>query len=298
MKNYVLIGLCLYSGFLNAAIEQRRFDGDDLSSLQLDNIVGDIQISVSTDGDAYVRADKVHFADHCRLSMEKVGAELRVSVTNGRHKHDDDCEVDFDITVPESIALDLENGTGDLDIENTEGELDVKIGAGDITVDARVFELAAKLGAGNIDISGLVGDVDIKSGAGDIDLRYQTKADRSKLNIKLGAGGIRTENLSADTYIKLGAGDIVLTYHPGFSEGLLDIKNGFGDITAYLPDSASVATDFLSGVGTMRNDFAESNNASVHVSVRNGVGDLRLKKMHNSSSFIINAVNIYKVRKI
>lgn len=149
--------------------------------------------------------------------------------------------IDFDVTLPSSLPLDLyvgsgdadvigidtvsldvgsgdaklrdaqrlalEVGSGDAEIENVSGELSVEVGSGDAKVRGVGAVTDAEVGSGDIEIEQVRGDVSIsRIGSGDIDLR---NVEGSVTAGKIGSGDLVARGVKGDlTVRRIGSGDV------------------------------------------------------------------------------------------
>lgn len=240
-----------------ALVENKEFSASGLENLNLKNMSGDVIVTVSEDGKAYVSANKVNFEKNCTLKMNRSGENLIVEVKNEGWFNNDNCMVNFDIKVPKAIALNLKNGFGDLNVNGTKGKIDFKLGSGNAVVNAEAEKLDGKSGSGSINISGIIGDSKIKTGSGSIDIT----------------------GLIGDADLKTGSGDLKITYKLAPLKGALDIKTGSGDATVFFPTSMKVLTNYMSGSGRIYNELGDSSDASFRVFMKAGSGDLKIKKL-------------------
>lgn len=214
MKKLVILGACLFSSIAYSSIESSTFSAKGLDKLKLKSMSGNVKVSLSEDGNAYVAANKVEFDGNCKLKIERSSNELEVEVKSRNHFKGANCKVNFDIKVPKQIDLDVKISSGNFDSQGTKGKIDFKIGSGDAVVKAESMKLEGKSGSGSINISGMIDTLDIKTGSGSIDVA--------------GATG--------STYLKSGSGDLKVQYKTAPQKGELDIKTGSGDATVHFPN--------------------------------------------------------------
>jgi len=239
MKKSILTVLCIFTSMASASVENKKFNAKGLESLKLKITSGDVKVTVSEDGKAYVSANKVKFEKGCTLKINRSGKDLVVDVEKKGWFNYDNCKVHFAIKVPKATALNLKSGAGDLEVNGTKGSIDFSLGSGDVKVNAEVNELDGKSGSGSIQIAGLTGDADLKTGSGDMSLSYKSAPKK----------------------------------------GELDIKAGSGDVTIFFPSAVKVLTSFKSGSGRLYNEFGDSADASFKISMKAGSGDLKIKKL-------------------
>lgn len=255
-----LIFSLLTSMFASAAlasVETREFRGIGLESLQVKNSSGNVKVSVSGDGSAYVSAKKLIFDKSCRLKMNRAGKVLVVEVEKDGWPNGETCRVDFEIKVPRSVALNINSGSGDLNVDGTNGPIIFDLGSGDVVVKAEAEKLHGNSGSGSIKASGTFGDIEVETGSGSID----------------------ANGLTGKANLKTGSGDLNIKYKSASNKSYLYIETGSGDAAVYLPAETKVKTDLKSGSGRVHNELGESASASFTVSMKAGSGNLKIKKL-------------------
>jgi hypothetical protein len=158
------------------------------------------------------------------------GNTVRIGDTNGRERYNN-ISIDYDITAPTGVALNLHSGSGDIATDSlgrfltastgsgnvrahgVSGPADLQSGSGDITLDQTGSgDIKARTGSGNVHIHGLNGALVARSGSGDIDaegrLTGPAQFSSGSGNVKLHLGTDAHFNLEAST----GSGDIRIRY--------------------------------------------------------------------------------------
>jgi hypothetical protein len=158
------------------------------------------------------------------------GNSVRIGDMNG-HEHYNNISIDYDITAPTGVALNLHSGSGDIVTDSVgrfltastgsgnlrahgiSGPADLQSGSGDITLDeSGSGDIKARTGSGNVHIHGLNGGLTARAGSGDIDadghLNGPANLSSGSGNVKLRLGSDAHFNLEAST----GSGDIRIRY--------------------------------------------------------------------------------------
>lgn len=220
-----------------AFAETREFNLSEISEIEVNNTSGNVNITAVDQGKATVSAEKKKFGEHCEMTIAKKGTTLLVQVKKAK-LFGRDCEVDFNITAPRTVNLDLDSGNGDMNIKGTVGNLDFNVGNGSVEVEAEVKKLDGKSGNGAIFIKGLTT-----------------------------GGSLRT-----------GSGKIALIYDVAPASGDLDIKTGSGDAEIVLPKTAKIRTAFSAGRGNLTNELGDTSDSKFQISMKAGSGSLHIKK--------------------
>ncbi len=160
--------------------------------------------------------------------------------------------VDFEITVPASCDVQVENGSGRIAVQGTEGDIRLRTGSGGIEAYDLQGQIAIKTGSGGIKLGALQGNMLVTTGSGGV------RGDRlqGQISLTTGSGGIALDQslLAGNSRISTGSGGITV-------EGALDsrsnteIKTGSGGIRLRLPANSSFILDAKTGSGGIHNEF-------------------------------------------
>jgi DUF4097 and DUF4098 domain-containing protein YvlB len=176
--------------------------------------------------------------------------------------------IDYDVTVPADVALNLHSGSGDVEVDNvgrfvsaasgsgnvrvhgSHGPLDIESGSGDLTIDdASAGDVKTRTGSGNIHVNGFSGSFNAKTGSGDIEA---------------------TGRLQGGGMITTGSGDVRLHLTPD-SRFTVEAATGSGDIRVKMPGVVAANTD------TSRHHVTtEVNGGGPALQIRTGSGDVEI----------------------
>jgi len=126
--------------------------------------------------------------------------------------------------------LDLDDGSGDIEVLNCTGSWYIDDNSGNIYVDNFHGQLKIEDGSGDIDIRKSLVDITLDDGSGNISM----EGINGHLNIEDNSGDIRIDNLSKSIEIDDGSGDIIL-------------RNVGGDVTIWEAGSGDVRLNNISG---------------------------------------------------
>jgi hypothetical protein len=142
-----------------------------------------------------------------------------------------EAKLDFEVALPDNIALDVRDGSGDLIIENA-GPLHVLDGSGELTIRGVHGNVEVTDGSGELTISDVTGDVKVTDGSGEIDIN---RVGGSVLIVEDGSGGIDIRNVQRNVTIGVdGSGSISVS----------DVR---GDFVVEHDGSGGVSYDRVSG---------------------------------------------------
>lgn len=113
-------------------------------------------------------------------------------------------QINLTITMPKQMLLDIEDGSGDIEIRNIDGSLFVDDGSG------------------ATDIARINGDVELDDGSGDVVL----EDINGSVLLDDGSGSLRISNVTGDVEIEDGSGDLTVLN----AGGTVTVDDGSGDI--------------------------------------------------------------------
>ena len=192
------------------------------------------------------------------------GNTVRVGESNDRELFQN-ISIDYTITAPASVALNLHSGSGD------------------ITIDHAGRYLSASSGSGDVRAHGINGAADISTGSGDIELEATGSGD---IKTKTGSGDIKIHGLNGGLTARSGSGEIQAD---GRLTGAANLGSGSGDIKLHLTPDAHFDLEASTGSGDIHVGFPnapqQNDNSRHHLTgpvngggapleVRTGSGDV------------------------
>jgi hypothetical protein len=136
--------------------------------------------------------------------------------------------IDYEISVPKSIALNARSGSGDVEIDN-----------------AGRF-LRAETGSGSIRAHGISGPAELHTGSGDVELQ---QTGPGNVDARTGSGSIRINGLAGGLLARTGSGDIEAN---GQITGDTKVQSGSGSIRLHIGRDARFNLDAATGSGSIR----------------------------------------------
>lgn len=278
-NNFYVVAVLALCPIVVFAAQTESFSAKGLKKLQLKNLSGDVVIKASKNNKVVVNYEKIKFSEHCDLKIEKKPETLLLEVKKNKKPWGDDCKVSFDISLPKKMDMQVNVGSGNVDITGIEGESEINMGSGDLSYRAAwLDELTVRSGSGDTNVQGLAGDVDILTGSGEINLDYAEHAVPASLQIRSGSGDIEAKGLKGDVDIITGSGNIELTYAKTVQDkGEISIKSGSGDAKIHFPKNVSaVKVDHKAASGRVKSDVTQKDDAAWTIYMRSASGDLKI----------------------
>ncbi len=194
------------------------------------------------------------------------GNTVRVGESNDRELFQN-ISIDYTITAPVAVALNLHSGSGD------------------ITIDHAGRYLSAASGSGDVRAHGVNGAADISTGSGNIELEATGSGD---IKTKTGSGDIKIHGLNGGLTARSGSGEIQAE---GRLTGAAVLGSGSGDIKLHLTPDAHFNLEASTGSGDIHVGFPnapqQNDNSRHHLTgpvngggapleVRTGSGDVTI----------------------
>ena len=136
--------------------------------------------------------------------------------------------IEYDITAPRAVALNLRSGSGDLEIDNL-GRF-----------------LKAETGSGSVRAHQIGGPADLHTGSGDIELQQTAQGD---VKATTGSGSIRVNGFTGALQMRTGSGDIEAN---GTLNGGASLQSGSGSIRLHVGHEAHFNVEASTGSGSIR----------------------------------------------
>lgn len=112
--------------------------------------------------------------------------------------------IDLTIRVPVEMRFDIDDGSGEIVIQNINGDIEIEDGSGEIGV----FDIGGNVriddGSGEIEMKNITGDIDLNDGSGDVRINIVT----GDIEIDDGSGDIRVRTVDGNVTVDDGSGDI------------------------------------------------------------------------------------------
>jgi DUF4097 and DUF4098 domain-containing protein YvlB len=171
----------------------------------------------------------------------------------------------------------IRSGSGDIDIEDVDGDLLVETGSGDLGVEAVSGDLRVKAGSGDVAVRRVAGNASIATGSGDVEVETAS----GSVEVKSGSGDLRVRDAHHDVALSTASGDLLVDR---MNRGQLAAKNVSGDITVGIPAGIPVWTDITSMTGTVSSDLdgagePDEGQDYIELRARTVSGDVHLEQL-------------------
>lgn len=132
------------------------------------------------------------------LTLRKNGDEgqLEAFFDRGLMGSGSDARIKLEISVPQGLALNIDDGAGSMDVVDVMGDVTIDDGSGSIDV-RNAGHVKIDDGSGSIDVSGARGDVFIVDGSGSITVDHVG----GSVTVDDGSGSIRVSDVENDLVI-------------------------------------------------------------------------------------------------
>ena len=194
------------------------------------------------------------------------GNTVRVG-ENVSHDLYENITIDYEITAPSAVALNLHSGSGD------------------VTTEGLGRYISASSGSGNVRAHGVSGPAELQSGSGDIELAELSAGD---VKARTGSGNVHIHGLNGGLIARSGSGDIDADGH---LNGSASLESGSGKVELHLGSDAHFNLEASTGSGDIHVNFPNAPHQDDHsrhhltgqvngggppLEVRTGSGDVEI----------------------
>ncbi len=172
--------------------------------------------------------------------------------------------IDYEISAPRLVALNLHTGSGDLAVDNLSRFL------------------KADTGSGSIHAKGVAGPADLHTGSGDIDFQGSAPGE---IKASTGSGSIRLNGISGPLNARTGSGDIEAN---GAITGPSRLQSGSGSIRAHVGRDTRLNVEASTGSGAIRVAGNSPSDRAHHLSTALNGGGPTLEARTGSGDIAIN----------
>jgi len=112
--------------------------------------------------------------------------------------------IDLVVTIPTRMMLEINDGSGSIDVSDIIGSVDIDDGSGEIKLNDIIGNVSIKDGSGKITLTEIDGNLSIDDGSGSI----YARGISGDANIEDGSGDLTVRNVKGTIIIDDGSGDI------------------------------------------------------------------------------------------
>jgi hypothetical protein len=187
-------------------------DASGISKLEIKAGAGSLEVSGSADADSITvtaliqvpgekeeKAKKIIESDLV-LTLERQGdaAVLNGYFESGGWGWGESPGVRLEVQVPGRVGLDVDDGSGSIEIRDISGDIDIEDGSGSLQMTNVGGDIRIEDGSGSVTVEGVGGDISITDGSGSITVRDV----RGSVVVDDGSGSINVTDVDADLIIE------------------------------------------------------------------------------------------------
>ena len=238
--------------------------------LELNNFGG--MIAVTTWSRNAVRISAEH-SSRTEITIEISDPTLEIQAS---HRRGIPTSVDYQLTVPKWMTLELSGVSTDMSIENSEGEISVESVQGEVTVTGGTKKVTANSVEGEVRIQGASGRIECSSVNGGVHIERSTgPVIASSVNGEIVLGRIDSDDVEASTV------NGTVTYEGAIkSGGSYRFSTHNGDVDVTVPERVNATISVATFSGEFSSGFPLQLNETKHGKRFNftlGNGDARIE---------------------
>jgi len=159
-----------------------------------------------------------------------------------------DISVNYEISAPPDTMVRTHTGSGDQRLEDLRGKVDLESGSGDIELQNISSEMRVHTGSGNVTARDVSGALTAEAGSGDIRIEEKGNGD---VAVHTGSGNIELRGVSGALRAESGSGDVEIS---GVNTGSWEVRTSSGNVELSLPSGAGFELDAEAGSGSVSVD--------------------------------------------
>jgi hypothetical protein len=171
-------------------------------------------------------ADSKDALNQIQFGVKRNGTDLRIEAVIPEHSSwlgSSSGSLDMEVVVPDSVSIDIEDGSGDTIVENV-GPLKMVDGSGELIIHGVHGNADVHDGSGDLTITDVAGDLRVNDGSGEMEIDHVT----GNVTIDDGSGAITVRNVQKNVTIE------------SDGSGSVDVTDVRGDFTVENKGSGSV----------------------------------------------------------
>lgn len=221
-KKLLALVLFILSGFLiisNASDKEKTFNVSKGDNLEISASNGNVNISIWTKDQVYIKALNIDKDDLNDLKIEQSGNKVVVDF-----KGQDSDDFYLEISIPAHLNVDILSGAGNITVNgNINGAVKFTTGGGNISLKNAGDKLLVSTGGGNVSVGNVKGELEISTGGGSISIGDAN----SKVEVSTGGGNVSIGNIGGSGEVSTAGGKISV----GKISGNAELSTAGGDIS-------------------------------------------------------------------
>ena len=262
--------------------QKKSFTVNKGDLLDVSTRMGNITIETWGKNEVSVTVKNILDSEISLLTMVQTGNRVEV-----KFKGEDSDRIEFEISIPTKLDLDLSTGGGNITLKNDlDGKIDASTAGGNITMMNIIGKADISTAGGNIKVGDINSDADISTAGGDMKIgNINGKADVSTAggNIKIGyikgsadvssaGGNISVDNIDGNADISTGGGNVKV----GTVGGSAELNSGGGNISL---EAATGKVEVNTGAGNIKLE-----NIKGSIEANTGAGNIDAKLIPDGTS--------------
>ena len=278
IRNHIfsaVLAAAAFTGAANAQDFDRKLPASSATDLYVATSSGHIRVTTGSDSQIRIKGH-VHAGWNAGGDIDErirkiianppisqSGNEIRIGTLSPEDRRlYNNITIDYEVSAPKGIALNLRSGSGDVETDNV-GRF-----------------LKSETGSGSIRAHGIAGPADLRTGSGDIELQQQAAGE---VHASTGSGSIRIHGINGTLTARTGSGDIEAD---GTITGPSHLQSGSGSLRAHIGKESHLSVDATTGSGSIR--IAGNSSDHHHMSAPINGGGASLEAHTGSGDIEIN----------
>jgi hypothetical protein len=230
---------------------RETFTADEAGYLKVDSFAGSITVRGGTGDELQVaatrRARRLGDLDRIRVEITPRDGGFAVEASNPRGLRN--AWVNLEITVPRDTRLDLDTGSGSVDVARIRDDVKLHTSSGGVDVVDISGDVDARSDSGGLDVQRVTGTVHAWTASGSISLT-DVQGD---VDAHTNSGSVTAREATGNVQLDTHSGRV---RYQGTPQGECRFTTGSGSIVLQLPGDLDATLDVSTGSGSVTNQFS------------------------------------------
>jgi hypothetical protein len=229
---------------------ERRFATPDPVQLSINNGAGSVEIVATATSEATVVVEGrggrgAQAAEETQITFSEQSSRLTVQPPEQRFG--DTPPLDIRVVLPEGSTVAGNVGSADVSARGRLAGFRMNSGSGDLQIDQVDGDADIKAGSGDLRLGSVAGNLDAKTGSGDIE------ADRAgTVSVSSGSGDLRVGAVTGSARVKGASGDVSIG---SVRQGSIEVTSASGDVSVGVAAGVSVRLALSTISGEVSSDL-------------------------------------------
>ena len=286
MKKYIFMFGFLFSLSVFANITVKNYKSDQIDRLEVENISGNIHVKATENAKSKVTIESIKVSKNCILEIGLNNKLLKIKVNATKigvtsffswlRGNSQECKINFLVEVPAKTKSTLKVVSGDLKMENMNGDTNLTTTSGDVDFNGgKIENIISNSVSGNVKFHGDFTNLNLQTVSGEVEVKGESLHN---VKVKTISGDVKLSGSKIDDIdLKSVSGSAEIVYVKKGKKINLNFETISGDIDIIVPKETKIAKNLFKTRGDVYIREV-SGDSTVFIRGKTISGEVRLQK--------------------